>query len=191
MSPTAAACSAAHGLITGGYVARSDLHDLTVFQAREILTRAGQRIKQLDAKGREGKVPHKEIERAKQQVGKAVKETVRQSRAGQVAQKDLRGQLDVNAYRFAKGAKRTPLFAAFGAHLADSLFKVLSSDASADKLREIEAAVDDIELGEDHLVIKRVMFELEGVSDRAVAWQKRIAPNKVRHLKIAEKGDQA
>ena len=84
------------------------------------------------------------------QVGKAVKQTARQSRSGEVAPKDLRGRVDLNTYRHARDAKRkSPLFEVFGKQLADSIARMLDGDASAEKLGEIQKAIPDVSLDED------------------------------------------
>ena len=129
MNDTAVACFSASALRTGGYISRDDLVDLTVREARDICTRAQATIERLDAMGKQGKRPAEEITHAKKQVGKAVKQTARQSRSGEVAHKDLRGRVDLNTYRHARTAKKqSPLFELFGKQLADSLARMLDDD---------------------------------------------------------------
>jgi hypothetical protein len=111
MNRTADACNAAYDLLQQGVIQRNTLPDLTVNQAREILTRANANIKRVEKTAKKTKRPAVEVEEAKKQIGKAVTKTAKESRRGEVAQKDLRGQVDVNTYRFAKESKqRSPLF---------------------------------------------------------------------------------
>ena len=54
MNRTAEACNSAYTLVKDGHVNRDDLHDVTVNDAREILTRASANMKRLDAMGKQG-----------------------------------------------------------------------------------------------------------------------------------------
>ena len=101
MNQTALACNAAAGMIAGGYVARTDLDDLTVTQVSNICTRAQANIDRLEKTAKKTNRPAVEVEAAKKHIGKAVTKTAKESRRGEIAQKDLRGQVDVNTYRMA------------------------------------------------------------------------------------------
>ena len=184
---TADACHAASQLLKGGHIVRADLIDLTVHAARNICTRALATMERLAAMGKQGKRPDEEIKHAKKQVGKAVKKTARQSRAGEVAPKDLYGRVDLNTYRYAREAKKkSPLFELFGKQLADSLAKLLAEDATAEKLGEIQKAVTEVSLDEDKAVLRRLDYELDELSGRAQTWRRRITPTekKVTRLQI-------
>ena len=54
MNRTAEACNSAYTLVKDGHVERGDLHDTSVRDAREILTRASANMKRLDAMGKQG-----------------------------------------------------------------------------------------------------------------------------------------
>lgn len=188
MSATANACYAATALIRGGHVHRADLSALTVSEASAICGRAQATVERLDAMGRQTQRPASEIQQAKRQVGKAVKRTAEQSRKGQVAQKDLRGQVDLNTYRFAKETKRpSPLFEVFGKQLAETIARMLDGDSAAQKLAEVQKAIPQVTLDDDKLILKRIDYELDGVAERARIWQKRLTPTekKVSHLQIS------
>jgi hypothetical protein len=180
MNRTAEACNSAHTLIEGGYVKRGDLHDMTVNDAREILTRASANMKRLDAMGKQGGRPAAEIERAKEQVGKAIKVTADEARDGSVSKKGLRGRLDSNTYRAAQQAKvKSPLFAEFGKTIASRIEAMLNSDVNSEKLSEMIGVLDIIEAEEDYAIIARVKFALGELSDRALRWDRKLIANKV------------
>lgn len=172
---TARACAAAHSLIHGGYLTRDDLVDLSVKAAREIVERAQSRVEQLEVMAKKTKRPRKEIEEAKAHVGKAAATTASQYRRGEhgLGHKDLRGRVDVNAYRFAKDAKRqSPLFAAFGVALCGQIARIAYSDSIANKFQIIREAIGEIEFEEDLEIVRRVAFECKEASGRLVKWHK-------------------
>jgi len=180
MNRTAEACNSAHALIEGGYVKRGDLHDMTVNDAREILTRASANMKRLDAMGKQGGRPLAEIEKAKEQVAKAIKATADEARDGSVSKRDLRGRLDSNTYRAAQQAKvKSPLFAEFGKTIASRIEAMLNSDVNSDKLAEMIGVLDILEAEEDFAIIARVKYALGELSDRALRWDRKLIANKV------------
>ena len=175
LNDTARACNAAFALIKGGYLARDDLGGVSVRAGREIVERAQTRIEQLEELGKQGKRSAGEIEGAKQQVGKGAKETVRQHKEGQLSHNELRGQVDVNAYRHARRSKKTgPLLTVFARNLAGSLAKLLKDDTNAGKLAEIQKVVADITLDEDKQLLARIDFELNALVERSQMWQRRM-----------------
>lgn len=167
MNRTAEACNSAHALIKGGYVSRSDLHDMTVRDAREILTRASANMKRLDSIGKLSKRPAKETEAAKQQVAKAIRTTADQARDGSVAKRDLRGALDTNTYIHAKEAKvKSPLFAEFGTALCDRIAQICSGDKIDERTAAMLEAIYAIESDEDLRVAGRAVFEMAEAASR-------------------------
>jgi hypothetical protein len=96
MNHTAQACRAAANLITGGYITRVDLYDLTVTEADSICTRAQANMDRVERTAKKTNRPAVEVEAAKVHIGKAVTKTAKESRRGEIAQKDLRGQVDVD-----------------------------------------------------------------------------------------------
>jgi hypothetical protein len=146
-------------------------------------------MKRLDAMGKQGNRPAAEIEKSKKQVAKAVKATAKQSREGQVAQRDLRSTLDVNTYRLAKEAKvKEPLFAQFGNQLADRISAMLNDDVNAGKLENIIDALDVIENEQDHAVVTSIKANLKGLSERSMRWRSKMSKEKVVELKAIEGG---
>jgi len=187
MNRTAEACNSAFTLIRDGYVKRGDLHDMTVNDAREILTRASANMKRLDALGKQSQRPAAEIEKAKQQVAKAIKTTTEEARNGEVAKRDLRGRLDTNTYIHAKEAKvKTPLFAEFGKVLAARIEGMLATDVNAEKLAEMVKVLGIIDTDEDKQIVERVRFYLGQLSDRADKWAVRLKQEKVVPFKAIE-----
>jgi len=191
MNQTADACNSAHTLIRAGHVERGDLHDMSVYNAREILTRASANMKRLDSLGKKGKRPAAEIEGAKEQVARAVKTTLDETRAGEVATRGLRGRVDTNTYIHAKQAKvKSPLFAEFGRVLAARIEGMLSTDVNAEKLKEMTSVLSMIDTEEDQQIVDRVRFYLGQLSERADKWSTRLQQGKVVNLKSIE-GDKS
>lgn len=188
---TAEACNSAYTLIKDGHINRGDLHDMTVNDARELLTRASANMKRLDRTGKISRRPAKEIEQSKQQVAKAIKTTAEEVRKGEVSRRDLRGRLDTNTYIHAKEAKvKTPLFAEFGKVLAARIESMLATDVNADKLSEMVKVLGIIDTDEDKQIVDRVRFYLGQLSDRADKWAVRLKQEKVVPFKAIE-GDKA
>jgi hypothetical protein len=184
----ASACHAAHALIVAGHMSREDLTGLQVSNAREILTRAQMRVEQLEKFGARENRPRAEIEEAQAIVGKAAQITARQSREGRISQRQLRNELDLNAMRVSGAApvRASPLFAVFGQGLCESIARILATDTTAERILEIEKALPNIELEEDHVVLRRLKHELNELSLRAQRAERRVSPNKVVPLKAVE-----
>ena len=176
MSRTADACNAAHSLLKDGHINRVDLVDLTVHEAREILTRAAANIARIDKAGKALGTPAAHTKAAKDAVAKAVKTTAKQSREGVVANKDLRGRVDVNAYKHAASSKmrQTPLFDMFGKALANGIRKMLKSDITAEKLNEVIKALPQVRDEADKIVVRRLVFELGELANRASGHQNKL-----------------
>lgn len=167
MNRTAEACNSAYALIKGGYVSRPDLQDMTVNDAREILTRASANMKRLDRMAEAGGRPTQDVEQAKQQVAKAIRTTADQARDGSVAKRDLRGALDTNTYIHAKEAKvKSPLFAEFGTVLCDRIAQICSGDNIDERTVAMLEAIYDIESDKDLRVAGRAVFEMAEAASR-------------------------
>jgi hypothetical protein len=181
MNRTADACNAAHTLLRDGHLKREDLHDLTVNEAREICTRAAANIDRIEKAGKAFGTPANQIKAAKDAVVKAVKTTAKETRAGTVAHKDLRGRVDTNAYKHAQSSKvkDTPLFAIFGKALASGIAKMLKGDSTADRLDEVIKAIGHVRLEEDRAVVRRLDFELGELANRASKYQRRLTSENV------------
>jgi hypothetical protein len=176
MTQAARACSAAHSLIEAGHLERSTLDGISTRSASDIIERAQTRINQLDKLAASTKRPAKEVEQAKRHIAKAVVQTAKDVKAGHVAQRDIRSHLDVKAYRHAKDAKQiTPLFAAFGKALSDSIAKMLNNDAAAEKLQAVVDSLGKVELDTDREIVKRIQFDMGQLGERVTAWNKRLA----------------
>ncbi len=111
---------------------------------------------------------------------------------GRVASKDIRAEVDVNAYRYAKDAKRvSPLFDAFGKALAENISRMINADANAEKLEAVVTALDKIELDSDLQIVDRITFEIGGLAERAHKWHQRLTrkPGSVSKFKLLGKGE--
>ena len=192
MSKTARACASAAKLIDGSWVAADQLRGLSVESVLQICERAVSRMEQIEKTAAKQKLPHKDVAVAKKQVGKAVKKTASDVKEGKIATRDVRSEVDVNTYRFSKEIKRpSPLFATFGAALADSIDKMLVSDSAANRLNAIVESVGIIERPEDLETIRRVDFALSELERRPAVWRKKITPTreKVVQLKALPGGE--
>jgi ParB family transcriptional regulator, chromosome partitioning protein len=179
MTDTARACHAAHALIAAGHLTRGDLIDLSVNAAREIVERAQTRIEQVEKMAADTKRPKAEIRNAKQQIGKAAKIVARQYREGKsgLGIKDLRGQVDAEAFRgAAQSRKQSPLFAVFGRAVAEQIHKMLRHDMTADRLQEIVNALPQITMAEDHEIVREIDFRLAEHEAKTHQWRKELAP---------------
>jgi ParB/RepB/Spo0J family partition protein len=176
---TAAACNAAHCLISGGYLSREDLRNISVRAAREIVERAQSRMEQLEAIGRRTERPAAEVERAKKHVARGAKRVAkdfRDDRSG-LSVKDLRGQVDFEAHLSSRSAKQSPLFAIFAEGVADSIAKMLTADKTAEKLTEIVKVIPKIETDEDEAILRKIDFALAELGEHvAPSWRKKLAP---------------
>lgn len=189
MTPTAAACSAAHALIAGGYLGRAEMRGLAVSAARDIVVRAQVRVEQIQRMAHESKRPAAEVEHAKRQIGRAAAHTAQEVRDGDVSNREIRGRVDTNAYRFAAESKRqTPLFEVFGKALVQQIENTLNSDSMAEKLAEIEKAKDMLTMHEDEAVLRKVDFALEELGARAEWWKRKITPSARKIVPISSKG---
>ncbi len=132
-----------------------------------------------------------EIEAAQARIDKAAEETMRRVMDGRIAPKDIRGELEVNIYRFAREAKReAPLFEQFAQRLAGDLARMreqlLREDSAGARLAEIERALPDLTLPYDKRAVDRIAYELEAlgkeVRDRVEGWRKRLARRSINNF---------
>jgi ParB/RepB/Spo0J family partition protein len=176
-SDTASACAAASKLIAAGHMTRKDLEGLTVFVAKELATRAHQRIKQVTklAKEKPGRFTDDELEEVKADIGKGAKITAKKVREERVLQKDIRAEVDHQTHRAGVGRKKqSPLFNQYAKTITDSLSKMLRTDAMSDKLGEVVKAIPKVELKEDYRSLALITSDLERVGKRAFEWQAKI-----------------
>ena len=177
MNHTARACHAAHALINGGHIARSEFEGKTVYQVESIAGAAFNRMQQAEELGRRNKATPRQIEEAKKTIGKAASFTAR--RTNEIAQRDLRSSVDIQAYRFARESQRSsPLFAHFGKTVIEQIERMANTDTVAEKLAEIAKAIPSISGNEDKQVVQRIDLALEQLGDRAEDWRKKLRPGK-------------
>jgi hypothetical protein len=177
MNMTAAACNAAHALIKGGHITRSDLADMSVKAAREIVERSYARIKQIDAVAKQRQLTPAAANRAKAHVAAATKAVAYAQRSGKVAMKDLRGEVDrVTASRVgATKGKNSPLFAIFADALVSQINKMLMNDSAAEKLEQIVKALPNVTLDADQKALRKIDFALAEHEHETGAWRKKLA----------------
>lgn len=167
----AEACSNAAYLIAGGYMTRDQLEGLSVMSVREICGRVVAQHEALEKMAKQTGRSATEVERGKKASGAAGKRVARGVRGGKIAPRDIRGQVDVEAYRHAKDAKKqSPLFAMFAKSLVDSIARLAKDDTIQEKLTEIKKALGKLTMDDDIHVVKRIAFECEGAAKRFDKW---------------------
>jgi ParB/RepB/Spo0J family partition protein len=178
MNHAAMACAAGHALLVGGYLSLDDLSGITISAAREIVQRTHSRMEQIERSAAATNTPRKQVESAKKHVAKGAKATARDVKEGRVAQKDIRSTVDTKSFESAATSKvkDTPLFAVFGKALADSIEKMLRSDASSEKLEQIAKSVNKVTMDTDRAVLRQLDYQLSELGIRAEGWRKRLIP---------------
>jgi ParB-like chromosome segregation protein Spo0J len=168
MNRTAEACNSTHKLLQGGALKREALADLTVNQVREICVRAQADIDRIRKAAKKSKRPIAEVKAAEVQVAKAVTQTAKESRRGQVAQKDLRSRVGINAYRYDRTAKKpTPVLGVYAQQTKSNINSMLDGDATEKKLKQIKEALGSITLAADVLAISQLQGALTLLASRA------------------------
>ena len=168
MTDIAQACSNAHKLVSAKHLSRSDLKDLSVRDARDIVGRAVTNIDKIERQAPKLGHTQEQVRAATEHIAGAAKTVARNVRQGAVAQRDIGASVDSNAYIKARVDKRVaPMFEQFGVTLANGIGKMISADATAEKLEEIERSLGAVTLASDKDIIKRIIFELGALSDRA------------------------
>jgi len=186
MKDVAEACDNADVLIEGGYLNKQKLEGLPVHSVREICQTIVSHQRALEAMAKKTGRPEAEVEQAKKTIGRAGGFVADDVRKGRVSNRDIRGRVELEAYRHSKEAKkRTPLFEQFGMALAGRIGEYMQKDATAEKLAEVRKALGADLMSEDVAIVKRIGFECEALSDRSAKWAKTFAnpTKKVVHLK--------
>lgn len=175
LNNTARACHGAYQLITGGHMQPVDLEGLSVHAAQDLVERVLNRIEMIDKLGKKGGRPAKEIESSKRDVAGAARSVAKDYRAGNVAGKNIRSEIDHRAVKTAtKKNKQSPLFAAFAKEVADSIHKMLVDDKAAEKLAEMEKALPLVSMEEDRLALRRIDFALAEHEVTTGKWRNRL-----------------
>jgi ParB-like chromosome segregation protein Spo0J len=191
MNRTAEACNSTHKLLHDGFLKREDLTDLTVNQVREICVRAQADVDRIVKKAKETKRPVAQVEAAKKQIAKAVVQTAKESRRGQVAQKDLRSRVGMNAYRYDRAAKKpTPVLAVYTQQVKSNINSMLDGDATETKLGHITEALVSITLAADILAISQLQGALGLLISRAAKWRTRLSIDSQKPAEVARRGEE-
>jgi hypothetical protein len=184
---TARACENAATLIAGSYITRKDLRGLSVQSVLDLCGRVIAHHQQIERMAKKTNRPAKEVAAAKRESGKAGVRVAKDVRAGRVAPKEIRGQVDVEAYRHAREAKKeNPLFSMFGNSLIESIRKMASTDSAAEKFEEIKKSLALLTLDEDIDIVKRIAFECGSAAERFGKWQKAFADPKRKVVNLKE-----
>jgi len=161
---------------------------LTVKQAREIVSRAKDRIAKIEQRGTKlGHTPQ-QIKSAQTSVAKGAKSVAKKARAGELSTKDLRANVDLEAYKNAGSSKpkKQLLFSAFGDALATQLSKTINTDAASEKLKAVIKSLEMIEQDDDKRVVDRLHFELRELAARADEWAGDLVVPKTVQKRIVE-----
>jgi hypothetical protein len=175
MTDVGKACSGAFTLIRDGQMARSEFAGLSVAAAHRVVSAAAHRMEMADKLMRANNIAAHKIEATKKHIGKAATLTIKDYQDGKIAHRDLRVQLDLHTYRFAREAqRRTPLFEAASDTLLRQIEGVLNGDNAEKKLMEIHKALANITENEDWQAVQRVGLALKQLSDRAGDWHRKL-----------------
>jgi hypothetical protein len=186
MTDVASVCYAAHNLILAGHLARSTLEGISIKSARELVGRTQTRIAETDAMA--GNATPEQIQEAKRHIREAVATVADKVRGGEVAQVDIRGAVDVEAFRFSRDAyKVTPLFADFGVALIKQIERMLNTDKPAARLGGVRAGLDKITEHEDRELIGKLGLALGHLAERATDWRKKMAKPSKRQTQANKK----
>jgi hypothetical protein len=151
-------------LLQDGFLKRADLVGLTVNQARELCV-SGQSIV---GRAEKTKRPVAEVQAVKKQVAKAIVQTAKESRRGQVRQTDLRSRVGIHTYRADRAAKKpTPILAVYIQQVKRNINSMLDGDATETKLEHIEEALGSITLAADVLAVSQLQGALTLLASRA------------------------
>ena len=188
MSHIARACANATSLIDGGHIVRPDLEGLSVKQAREIVSRARDRIAKIEQRGAKQGHTSQQIKSAQKSVAKGAKSVAKKAKAGELSTKDLRANVDLEAYKNAGSSKpkKQLLFSAFGDALATQLSKTVNTDAASEKLKAVIKSLEMIEQDDDKRVVDRLHFELRELAARADEWAGDMVVPKTVQKRIVE-----
>lgn len=188
LSKVGQACAIAHDLISSGHMTRSDLAGLSVKQAREIVSRARDRIAKIEQRGTKLGHTAQQIKSAQTSVAKGAKSVAKKAKAGELSTKDLRANVDLEAYKNAgtSKSKKQLLFSTFGDALATQLSKTVNTDAASEKLKAVIESLKMIEQDDDKRVVERLHFELRELAARADEWAGDLVVPKTVQKRIVE-----
>lgn len=185
-------CDAASRLIDGGYIKRKQLNGLTITSAREICGHITSQHNQLEKMAkRTGRSPE-EVEGVKKELARAGGHIAQGVREGRVAQNDIRGAIDVEAYEHAKESRQqSPLFSQYIKRVAEGIGGMLKSDVYAEKLQQIQDNINNLEMEEDAHGVDVVSLECSHLAKRAEKWAKAmvVPARKVAQLRAITKGE--
>jgi hypothetical protein len=182
---TASACAKVSKLIEGGYIDRDTVKGLPVHSVREIAERVMAQHEMLERMGKKTQRPAAEIERSKKISARAGGRVAKDVRSGRLAARDIRGAIDVHAYRAGK-EKKSPLFAMFGKSLADQIEKVCKHDNIAEKFNEIKKALNMLTEDDDIEVVKLLAVRCEAAAGRFETWQRTFTNPKRKVVPLKE-----
>jgi len=188
MNHIARACANTASLLDGGHIVRADLEGLAVKQAREIVSRARDRIAKIEQRGARLGQTSQQIKTAQTLVAEGAKSVAKKAKAGELSIKDLRANVDLEAYKNAGSSKpkKQLLFSAFGDSLATQLSKTINTDAASKKLKAVIESLEMIEQDDDKRVVDRLHFELRELAARADEWAGNLVVPKTVQKRIVE-----
>jgi hypothetical protein len=187
MNRTADACNSAYKLLQDGFLKRADLVGLTVNQARELCV-SGQSIV---GRAEKTKRPVAEVQAVKKQVAKAIVQTAKESRRGQVRQTDLRSRVGIHTYRYDRAAKKpTPVLAVYTQQVKSNINSMLDGDATETKLGHITEALGSITLAADILAISQLQGALVLLISRAAKWRASLSIESQKPAEVARRGEE-
>jgi len=183
----ATACNSASKLIVGGYAERDQFQGLSIRSVGEICQTIVARHEALERMAKTTSRPAREVEAAKKKYGRAGKRAADDLREGKVAQRDIKGRVDIHAYGYERDRKRvSPLLVVAANAIVESVRRMLATDATGEKLAEIQKSLSLVELEEDLEAVKRISFECGQLSERSGKWRDRFADPRGKVVNLKE-----
>ena len=192
LNDTAEACLTASALIARGIIGRAEFDGMNLRQAREYAAQTQYRVKQMDEAQKTSKRPASDFDKARETISHGAKDAAKAIREGKVAQRDIRGTVDLTVGKRARTSRKSPLFAQFANELAREFQEYIQNDPRSKKLMEIVGNIPNITLAEDWDALSRIKFELDNLGKRTGVWNTRLTPakDKIKYLKAVKTEDQ-
>ena len=180
LTDTAQACANTYDLIQQTDVKEKDLSGLSIRRVRNITTTAKNQLKIIDkvAGSDHCNLTPAKAAQAKEVITKAVKITATAARAGKIKDNkistEVTKQINMITIASRKRPAKIPMFSTFGSKVTKSIDRFCNDDALIEKINQIIAAKDQIELTEDKQVIADLRTSLTAVITRLQSLQQKV-----------------
>ncbi|MDQ3748022.1 MAG: ParB/RepB/Spo0J family partition protein [Acidobacteriota bacterium] len=177
---SASAASKARSLFKEASWKLGDLEDLPITAVMHLIDRATVLIKQSNEIAESQNHKPELLEKAKEQIVKAVQKTADEVREGKLATDKIRHTLDVHVYEFAhaESKPRDINFAIIGKQIVATINKLLATDATGKKLDKIKQLAPHVSDVADKQILLQIETALALLAERVAIRQLEITKNK-------------